>query len=123
MTIDAESPNSLVLLYALMPYMDGFSLAERIKKDATLAGATVMVLTSAGQRGDAARCRELGIVAYLMKPVRQPELLNAILLALGQVSQRPKRTPLITRHTLREARRKLRILLAEDNLVNRQLAV
>jgi len=120
---DAGKPYPLVLLDAQMPDMDGFALAERIKKDATLAGATVMLLTSAGQRGDAARCRELGIVAYLMKPVRQPELLNAILLALGQVSQRPKRTPLITRHTLREARRKLRILLAEDNLVNRQLAV
>ena len=120
---DAGKPYPLVLLDAQMPDMDGFALAERIKKDPTLAGAMVMMLTSAGQRGDAARCRELGIVVYLMKPVRQPELLNAILLALGQVSQRPKRTPLITRHTLREARRKLRILLAEDNLVNRRLAV
>ena len=61
---DARHPFPLVILDAHMPEMDGFALAERIRKNPELAGATIM-LTSAGQRGDAARCRELGIAAYL----------------------------------------------------------
>ena len=79
------------------------------------------MLTSAGQRGDAARCRELGISGYLVKPIRQSELLEAILLVLGQSSQRKDHPDLVTRHTIREARRKLGILVAEDNAVNREL--
>ena len=112
----------LVLIDAQMPEMDGFMLAERIQQNPSLAGATVMMLTSMGQRGDAARCRELGIAAYLIKPIRQSELLDAILTALGlqQDNDRPR---LVTRHLLRETRQKLRILLAEDNPVNRVLAV
>ncbi|HET7840366.1 MAG TPA: PAS domain S-box protein, partial [Terriglobia bacterium] len=79
-------PFPLVLIDALMPGMDGFELAERIKQDGRLAGATIMMLTSAGQRGDAARCRKLGIDAYLIKPIRQSELLDAILTTLGKSS-------------------------------------
>jgi two-component system sensor histidine kinase/response regulator len=115
-------PFPLVLIDAQMPEMDGFELAERIKQNPRLATATVMMLTSIGQRGDAARCREVGISAYLIKPIRQSELLEAILTALGQ-QQGVAAERLVTRHTLREARQKLRILLAEDNPVNRELAV
>jgi PAS domain S-box-containing protein len=118
----AGTPFPLVLLDAQMPGMDGFALAERIKQNPQLAGATIMMLTSAGQRGDAARCRELGIAVYLIKPIRQSELLEAILAALGK-SRGKERATVITRHTLREDRRKLQILLAEDNVVNQQLAV
>jgi two-component system sensor histidine kinase/response regulator len=106
-----------------MPDMDGFTLAERIKERPELAGATIMMLTSAGQRGDAARCRKLGIAVYLIKPIRQSELLEAILLALGRPCRRGERPAVVTRHSLREARRKLRVLVAEDNLVNQELAV
>jgi len=119
----AAAPFPLVLLDFQMPDMDGFEVVEYIKKDPELAGATIMMLTSAGQRGDAARCRALGIVAYLIKPIRQSELLEAILLALGQAPHDHIQPRLITRHTLREARRKLRVLLAEDNAVNQTLAV
>ena len=112
----------LVLLDAQMPDMDGFTLAEKIKQDPGLAGATIMMLTSAGQRGDAARCRELGIAAYLIKPIRQSDLLDAILTALGKPLHGRRRPALVTRHTLREARRKLRVLVAEDNPVNQMLA-
>jgi CheY-like chemotaxis protein len=80
-----------------------------------------MMLTSAGQRGDAARCRALGISAYLVKPIRQSELLEAILLVLGQPCQRKDHPDLVTRHTIREVRRKLRIIVAEDNAINREL--
>ena len=82
-----------------------------------------MMLTSAGQRGDAQRCRELGIAVYLIKPIRQSELLEAILAALGKAPASGERATVITRHTLRETRRKLQILLAEDNPVNQQLVI
>jgi len=113
----------LVLLDAQMPDMDGFAVAEEIKKDPELAGATIMMLTSAGRRGDGARCRELGIAAYIVKPLRQSELLEAILAALGKPSTRAERPQVITRHSLRETRRRLHILLAEDNAVNQKLAM
>jgi two-component system, sensor histidine kinase and response regulator len=120
--VSAGKPFPLVLVDAQMPGMDGFSLAERIRQNTHLAGATIMMLTSAGKRGDAARCRELGIAVYLIKPIRQSELLEAIMAALGKPI-REIRPPVITRHSLREKRRKLCILLAEDNIVNQQLAL
>ncbi|MGA8075068.1 MAG: response regulator, partial [Candidatus Acidiferrales bacterium] len=113
-------PFPLILLDGQMPEMDGFTLAERIKKDPKLVGATIMMLTSAGHLGDAARCRELGISAYLVKPIRQGELLQAICRVLELVA---KKEPLVTRHSLREARNRRRVLLAEDNAVNQTLAL
>ena len=114
----------LVLLDFQMPVMDGFAVAERIKKSEHLSAATIMMLTSGGKRGDAARCRKLGVAAYLTKPIRHAELLDAIRLALGKKS-RPNGEPgpLITRHHLRERRRPLQVLVAEDNLVNQMLVV
>ena len=79
---DAGSPFSLVLLDAHMPHMDGFMVAESIKESPVLAKATIMMLTSGGHAKDVARCRELGIVSYLTKPIRQSDLLNAIITAL-----------------------------------------
>jgi CheY-like chemotaxis protein len=120
---NAGKPFPLILIDAQMPDMDGFTLAQRIKESPELAGATIMMLTSAGQRGDAARCRELGIAAYLIKPIRQSDLLEAILLALGKPARGAEQSFVVTRHTLRETRRKLRVLLAEDNRVNQELVV
>ena len=110
-----------MLTDANMPEMDGFQLAEEIRKNPKLSGAAIMMLTSGGQRGDAARCRELGLAGYLTKPVGQAELLDAVLRVAG--SKRSTEKPaLVTRHSLREERRPLRILLAEDNAVNQKLA-
>ncbi|MHB8655160.1 MAG: response regulator [Terriglobia bacterium] len=119
---DAGASFPLVLTDMQMPDMDGFALAEQIKESPALAGATIMMLTSVGQRGDAARCRELGIAAYLTKPIRQSDLLEAILTALGKRSHEAGQPVLVTRHSLRESRRTYRILLAEDNTVNQALA-
>ncbi|HEV2176312.1 MAG TPA: response regulator [Terriglobia bacterium] len=118
-------PFPLVLTDAWMPEMDGFALAGQIKKNPRLQAATIMMLTSAGQRGDAARCRSLGVAAYLTKPIRQAELREALLSVLGQDTASAPAPGLITRHSLREERkpaRSLRILLVEDNPVNQQLA-
>jgi len=123
LAIDAGAPFPLVLTDMQMPDMDGFTLAERIKENPLFSAATIMMLTSAGQRGDAARCRELGIAAYLTKPVKQADLSDAISIALGKRSEVGVQPALVTRHSLREARRILRILLAEDNPVNQTLAI
>jgi two-component system, sensor histidine kinase and response regulator len=117
----ADRPFQLILLDGQMPEKDGFTLAGAIKKNPELIGAPIMMLTSAGRLGDAARCRDLGISAYLVKPVRHDELVEAICNVLHHAPQ--KTAPLVTRHSLREARNRLRILLVEDNAVNRTLAV
>jgi two-component system sensor histidine kinase/response regulator len=113
----------LILLDAQMPEMDGFALVESTKHNPEWETATIMMLSSAGQRGDARRCRELGVAAYLTKPVRQAELLDAILTALGIKPKKQARPALITRHSLREYHGHLRILLVEDNAVNQLLAM
>jgi two-component system sensor histidine kinase/response regulator len=113
----------LILLDAQMPEMDGFSLAEKIKRDPDLAGATIMMLSSSGQPGDAARCRELGVAAYLTKPVKQSELFSAIRGLLSAPATDVSKSQIITRHSLRENRRRYHILLAEDNAINQKLAV
>jgi CheY-like chemotaxis protein len=117
----AGLPPQLLLLDAQMPGMDGFTLVEQIRQDPELPTATVMMLTSGGQRGDASRCQQLNISGYLTKPVRQWELREAILSVLGMKKQRSAH--LVTRHTLRETRKRLRILLADDNAINREVAL
>jgi CheY-like chemotaxis protein len=107
-----------------MPKMDGFGLVEKIKQGGGAAPATIMMLTSAGHRGDATRCQELGIAAYLLKPVRKMELREAIARLLGAKDHIPAST-MITRDSLQEERdpkQCLDILLAEDNIVNQKLA-
>ena len=119
----AGRPFALVLLDAHMPEMDGFTLAEAIKQQAGMTGETIMMLSSGGQHGDAARCRELGLSAYLTKPVKQSELLNAILTVLDATQNNQPHSQFVTRHSLRENRAHYRILLAEDNPVNQRLAI
>jgi two-component system, sensor histidine kinase and response regulator len=120
---EAGDPYALILTDMHMPEMDGFSLVERIRQSPQLATATIMMLTSAGHQRDAARCRELGIAAYLLKPIRQSELREAIARVLGSAAQ-PDTTPLMTRFSLQDApahATSLRVLLAEDNLVNQRV--
>jgi CheY-like chemotaxis protein len=113
---------ALLLVDAQMPDTDGFTLVERIRQQADLGKLTIMMLTSGGQAGDAARCRELGIAAYLVKPIVESQLLEAVLNVLGRRAQQGQPAPLVTRHSLREGHRSLRVLLAEDNAVNQVLA-
>jgi len=121
---EAGEPFALILMDMHMPKMDGFELIEKIRRSPHPSTATIMMLTSAGHRGDAERCNELGIAAYLMKPIRQSELREAIARVLGAREQK-RAIALITRYSLHDAREpsaSLRILLAEDNAVNQRLA-
>ncbi|HSD27484.1 MAG TPA: ATP-binding protein, partial [Vicinamibacteria bacterium] len=74
----AKRPYPLVLLDASMPVMDGFDLAAKIQQSPRLAGASIMMLSSGARPGDRARCFELGISAYLTKPVKQSDLMDTI---------------------------------------------
>ena len=115
---EAGTPFRLVLSDVQMPEADGFALVQAIKQDPAIAGVTVVMLTSGGRSGDAARCRELGIAAYLHKPIKRSELRGAVLLALSGRSAERDRPAMVTRHSLREARKRARILLVEDSPVS-----
>jgi len=114
-------PFPLAIIDFQMPDLDGFGLAERIKARRELGTTMIMMLSSVGNQGDGARCRELGIASYLTKPVRQSLLLEAVLSVLAP-GEHPLDHPIVvTRHTINEAHRSLRVLVAEDNAVNRHL--
>jgi two-component system, sensor histidine kinase and response regulator len=114
-------PFELVLTDAHMPQVDGFTLARRISEDPRLGSTVVMMLTSGDRPEDMARCEELGIAAYLLKPIKQSELLEAVELALGitMVGEELPRPAEQGRCRVGP----LRVLLAEDSLVNQKLAV
>ncbi len=119
--INAGDPFPLVIVDFQMPLMDGFELVEHIQRYPESSSTKYIMLSSAGQRGDAARCKTLGIGGYLSKPVKPSDLLRCILSVLGSPVPNGTSAPLVTRHSLREASR--HILLAEDNLVNQRLAL
>ncbi len=114
---------ALALVDANMPGMDGFDLIDRLRKDPALKGLKIMILTSSDRLGDVDRCRDLGVQAYLTKPVKQSELLDAILLAHGSRIASGAAPEIITRPVPLAAGPPLRILLAEDNPINRKVAV
>jgi two-component system sensor histidine kinase/response regulator len=120
---EAGSATPIVLMDAQMPQLDGFGTAEKIKQDPEVLSAMIIMLTSGGQRGDADRCREVGISAYLTKPVRQQELRDAIIRVLGLRQEPHESRSLVTRYSLEAAHKHLRILLAEDNPINREVAI
>jgi PAS domain S-box-containing protein len=115
-------PFRLVLLDAHMPAMDGFEVASHVKHDPHLHGTTVILLTSAGHTEDMARAKSLGAAASVAKPVKQSDLWDAIITAL-HVAGRQKARPSVAQRRSRTAEHPLRILLAEDNPVNQEVAV
>ena len=120
----------LAVLDFLMPGMDGFALAEAIKSDPDISQVRLVLLTSAGERGDGARSSNAGISAYLSKPVRQSQLFDCLISVMSKSADEPEVTKftsssLVTKHALQETKNmshKL-ILLAEDNVVNQKVAV
>jgi signal transduction histidine kinase/CheY-like chemotaxis protein len=118
----AGHPFPLIIVDRNMPQMDGFAVVERIRRHPQFAGATIMMLSSSGKQEDIRRCRELGVAAYLTKPVQQSALLDAILTAMDQPHIRSIIQAPVGLTTERESRNPLRILLADDNAVNQKLA-
>jgi PAS domain S-box-containing protein len=114
-------PFGVVLLDAHLPGPDGFTVAERIKNDPELAKATIMLLSAPSQSADIARCRELGVAAYLTKPVLASELLEVLLRVSDAVQEQTAESTAPDGVPPPQAARKLRILLVEDNEVNRTL--
>jgi len=115
-------PFRLVLIDANMPGIDGFALAARIQARPELEGATIMMLSSSALASDAARCRDLGIAAYLAKPIKQADLWRAVLQALGTSVGALRRAP-VAAPARDRAERSLHVLLAEDNPTNQKLAL
>jgi light-regulated signal transduction histidine kinase (bacteriophytochrome)/CheY-like chemotaxis protein len=116
------TPFSLVLLDAQMPDMDGFNVAERIKRRSQTARSGVIMLTSVGLRGVAARCRQFGIKAHVTKPIKRSELLEAIIVVLGSQAATDENPAVVSSPSLHESLAPLRILLVEDNHVNQVMA-
>jgi len=125
-SIPSDDPYQLVLLDMQMPEMDGKQTLQTIHADPRLEDVRVIVLTSMGQRGDAAQLQSLGCAGYLVKPIRQHQVYEAIVAVIGQrrMQEQGSAIQLVTRHTLSEQKRAgQRILLVEDNPVNQKLAV
>jgi CheY-like chemotaxis protein/HPt (histidine-containing phosphotransfer) domain-containing protein len=118
----AGDPYRLILTDMHMPNMDGFELVEKIRNTPGLSTTAIMMLTSAGHRQDAERCRELGIISYLLKPIRKWELLAAIEKALGKGGPSPQPNTTAWRKPVSPVDG-LYILVAEDNHVNQTVAV
>jgi len=123
-----NNPFNIVITDFHMPLLDGGELARMIKEDESLASLSLIMMSSLSSRGDAKKFARLGFVAYLTKPVKQSDLYDCLVTVLGRKNQPETLTdaqpqPIITRHSLSDERKKYRILLAEDNFTNQQVAL
>jgi CheY-like chemotaxis protein len=125
--IQEGKPYHVILLDVQMPAMNGFDVGQRILENPEWGHTRIIMLTSAGQKGDGARCRDMGVSAYRFKPIKKSDLYEALLMTLKSepetVSQ--PESPLVTRHTIREKRQiqGKRILLVDDEPLNQKLAL
>lgn len=125
-----NEPFELVLLDSNMPGMSGFEVAKNIQTDASLDGLTIMMITSNDVKGDADRCAQYGINGYLVKPIKQFELYNAIIITLEKgtehadtLAQEHEMSELLNNQFSRSVPDgQIKILLAEDNPINLKLA-
>jgi CheY-like chemotaxis protein len=109
-----------------MPEMDGEALGQKIKQDPDLKNTILVMMTSMGDRGDAKRLEEIGFTAYLTKPIRQSKLYDCLATVTGMQKKAAEERPaaIVTQHSLTEdQKRRLRILLAEDNIINQKVAI
>ena len=115
-------PTDCIIMDFAMPGMNGFDTATALAALPHWSQVPIVMLSSSGSLGDAARCRELGIQGYLLKPASPEELLSVTLSVLGTCRGEPSAAPVVTRHAIRESMPGLDILLVEDNAMNRELA-
>ena len=107
----SDAPFHVLILGDHLGDMDAFELSRRLRADPAIQPPVIILAASSGQRGDAAQCRNIGIDAYLTRPLQALDLLDAIMLSLS----RHRDGPLITRHSLREQRQSLQVLVAADD--------
>ena len=121
-----NAPFDAVIMDMRMPAMDGAELGRRIKGDPKLKDTTLLMLTSLGLRGDASKMEQIGFAGYLTKPVRRSQLFNTLLNVLNNRKQKPshQKPRFVTKYTLsEEKRRKNRVLIVEDNIINQKLVL
>ena len=125
LAVDSKDPYEIAILDMQMPEMDGKTLGQKIKQDPDLKSTILVMMTSLGQRGDARQLEEIGFAAYLTKPVKQSQLYDCLATVTGMQKQTAKEQPvkIVTRYSLSEdQKRRVRILLAEDNIINQKVA-
>ena len=120
---EAEKPYRVLLLDSQLAGKDGFEVAKRVKNSPYGANLEIILLMSIGEKGGAAQCAKFGISGYLVKPVKQSELLDAIMMALGLGRPTDEKAPLMTQYAIQEAEKRFSILVVEDNPVNQKVAV
>ncbi len=113
----------LIITDAQMPEIDGFELSAKIRALKKYQRTPIILLTSSGVRGDSERCKQIGINAYLPKPVKLTDFLKAIQVTLGLPQAEEQQHALVTQYTVREVLPRLHILVAEDNPINQKLAL
>ncbi len=120
-----HAPYAAVLVDLLMPDMDGIELGRTIKAIPALANTLLIMVTSRGQRGDAKASKNIGFAGFLTKPVRTEHLRDCLAMVLNRGAEPAISgdAPIITRHLVSEERRRIRILLAEDNVTNQKVAL
>lgn len=125
--IEDGRPYSMAILDYMMPGINGEELGKAIKADPVIQDIQLIMFTSFSQRGDAARLQELGFAAYLPKPIKYHQLYDCIIAVFEKrsiTSESQQRQRIITKYTLpEEARRRVRILIAEDNPVNQKIGL
>jgi len=120
---ERSDPFAIVICDAAMPAIDGFELAEALKQGDDFDGAVIMMLTTIDRHGDAKRCREIGIDGYVTKPIHPSDLMRVLLSSLGHEAGAEEEITLAEPPPAGAGQRSLRVLLAEDNLVNQRVAV
>jgi CheY-like chemotaxis protein len=119
-----NDPFKIAIIDMQMPGMNGEMLGQTIKTDEGLADTRMVLMTSLGNRGDARKMEQIGFDAFLTKPIRQSDLFGCLSVVLADTTEARPVQSIVTRHTIRELRRGVtRILLAEDNIVNQQVAL
>jgi two-component system, sensor histidine kinase and response regulator len=124
--VEKHRPFHMAIIDMQMPRMDGITLGRKIKSDPNITDTALVMLTSAGKRGDAMMCHDIGFSGYLTKPVKRNQLHECLKTVLGipYVSVKKPSKPIVTRHSLVEDKKlKVRILMVEDNLLNQKLGL
>jgi two-component system, sensor histidine kinase and response regulator len=124
--VEKNQPFDMAIIDMQMPRMDGITLGRKIKSDPDLTDTALVMLTSAGKRGDAMVCHDIGFSGYLTKPVTRNQFQECLQTVLGipYINVKKPSQPIVTRYSLREDKKlKLKIMMVEDNILNQKLGL